>query len=124
MQRFKDRLYDAYDELCCRVSFFFHRLTVNRRAPVPRREVIRGTSHSIIVVTPPNPEMFREAMFILSDEYMRSSSGSEALLRQAKLAAEKYAGQFVPPPSGGNALSVIVPILSACLGFALGLFIG
>ena len=124
MQHFKDRLYDAYDELCCRVSFFFHRLTVNRRAPVPRREVIRGTSHSIIVVTPPNPEMFREAMFILSDEYMRGSGGSEALLRQARQAAEKYTDQFVPPQRGGSAYFVIVPILSAALGFALGLFIG
>lgn len=124
MQHFKDRLYDVYDELCCRVSFFFHKLTGSRRVREPRREVIRGTSHSIIVVTPPNPEMFREAMFILSDEYMRGSGGSETLLRQARQAAEKYAGQFVPPPTGGNALSVLIPILSACLGFAVGILVG
>ena len=121
MQNLRDRLYDIYDELCCRISFFFHRLRCTRRCPKTKRAVLRGTAHNMISVTPPDTEMFREALFILQDDYMRLSGDSEALLREAKEAAEHFTAKFSPPETEPlPRLVFILPILTAALGFFLG----
>ena len=107
IQNIRDSLLNLLDEISCRVSFFFSRKSSVPSVRAPQQEVIRGTSHNIILVTSPDPEIFREAMFILQDDYMRRPSvGKEELLRQARDAAENYALRFVPPardtsPRGG-----------------------
>lgn len=120
MQNIHDRILNFFDELSCRAGFFFHRLrTPAPKSSLPRQEVIRGTSHSIIVVTPPDPEIFREAMFILQDDYMRrSDAGKEDLLRQARDAAEDYTLRFVPPVKKSRPwLLYLLPAFTGALGF-------
>ena len=123
MQNLRDRLLGLLDELSCRLSFFFHRLKSSVPAsPIPARELIRGTSHQMIVVTPPDTEMFREAMFILQDDYMRRTSPREELLREAQEAAEEYAGRFVRPQQRRSLWpELLLPLLTALGGFVLGL---
>ena len=120
MQNIRDRILNFFDALSCRAGFFLHRLrTPASKIPPPRQDVIRGTSHSIIVVTPPDPEIFREAMFILQDDYMRRSNlGKEELLRQARDAAEDYTLRFVPPVKRSRPwLLYLLPAFTGALGF-------
>ena len=121
MQRFRDRVYFYFDDLCCRISFFFHRLHGSKRVAEPENDIIRGTAHNIIVVTPPEPEVFREVMFILRDDYMRSSLTKEALLQQAADAAGEYASRYCSSAGRRQRVPVLLlPILTAALGFVLG----
>ena len=120
MQNLRDKILNFFDDVSCRAGFFFHRLrTPAPKSLAPRQEIIRGTSHSIIVVTPPDPEIFREAMFILQDDYMRSSrAGKEELLRQARDAAEEYTLHFVPPVRSSRPwLLYLLPAFTGALGF-------
>ena len=121
MQNLRDRLYDLYDELCCRVSFFFHKLRGSRRRPMSRGAVLRGTAHSIISVTPPDTEMFREALFILQDDFLRGAGETKELLQQAREAAERFSAQYVPPEREKlSPLALVLPVLTAAAGFLLG----
>lgn len=123
MQHIRDRVLNFLDEAGCRLSFFFYRLKRSAApAPYTRSEPIRGTSHNVILVTPPDTEIFREALFILRDDYMRrSDTGREELLRQARAAAESCAGKYIPPrPKRPSLLVVLLPVLTAALGFAVG----
>lgn len=120
MQNIRDRLLNFFDDIACRLGFFLHRLCTPRtRASVPRQEVLRGTSHNMIVVTTPDPEIFREAMFILQDDYMRRpGAGKEELLRQARDAAEEYANRFVPAVSKQRPwILYLLPAFTGALGF-------
>ena len=65
---------------------FFARL----RRDVPRREVIRGTADRVIRVTEPVPGVFREAIFLLREDYLRRDGGEQRLLREARQAAVEY----------------------------------
>lgn len=70
------------------------RARCTRRRRVERFAPIRGNMRSVIVVKPENA-MFSEAVFILSDEYLRSSSASpQEILRQAREAAGEYSGSL------------------------------
>lgn len=119
IQNLKDKLLGFFDELSCRVSFLLSRK--RRQSPVcaPRSEVIRGTAHNIILVTSPDPEIFREAMFILQDDYMRRPGiGKEELLRQARDTAENYVLRFVPPDKGRRRPELyLLPAFTAALGY-------
>lgn len=119
IQNLKDKLLGFFDELSCRVSFLLSRK--RRQPPVraPRSEVIRGTAHNIILVTSPDPEIFREAMFILQDDYMRRPGiGKEELLRQARDTAENYVLRFVPPDKGRRRPELyLLPAFTAALGY-------
>ncbi len=119
IQNIRDRLLSIFDELACRVSFFFSRRSKLPSASVSRHEVIRGTSHNIILVTSPDPEIFREAMFILQDDYMRRPGvGKEELLRQARDAAENYVLRFVPPAKKRlHPTMYLLPAFTAALGY-------
>lgn len=60
-------------------------------------EPLRGTARKVIVVPSPDPQMFEQAVFIVSDEYLRSSGRSQAeLLRRAREAAGGYAARQLP----------------------------
>lgn len=63
-----------------------------------RTEVIKGTASRVIVVRSPDPEIFREAVFILRDDYFLNRGISQTeLLRQAQQAAEGYVATHFPP---------------------------
>ena len=70
------------------------RLRLRLRALLPRRErrpPVRGTVSNVIVVKAPAP-CFREALFVLRDEYLGDGAQDrEALLRQAREAAAFFA---------------------------------
>lgn len=66
-------------------------------AEAPAPEPLRGTARRVIVVPSPDPGIFEQAVFIVSDEYLRSSGRSQAeLLRRAREAAGGYAAQKLP----------------------------
>ena len=68
-----------------------------RPAPRARRSRVKGCMSNVIVVRPPDP-MFREAVFILRDDYFQSAALSRhELLRQAEEAARDYVASVVPP---------------------------
>ena len=70
-------------------------------APLPRRTergsgAMKGVMRNIIVVRPPDPR-FREALFILRDDYfLDPDKGREQLLQEAKEAARSYAETAAP----------------------------
>lgn len=55
------------------------------------REIIRGSMGQILVVPSPDPNYFKEAIFVLRDDlFFSSGSDRSAILRQARQAAEGY----------------------------------
>ena len=77
---------------------------------------VRGTVSNLIVVKNPAP-CFREALFILRDDYLTDPNRDrEALLRQAREAAASFTG--VPPRRPKRWLWALVPLLAVLLGLA------
>ena len=69
-----------------------------KRDRPPRRHSppLKGCMRHVIVVKPPD-RRFREAMFILRDDYFLDGAVDEAeLLRQAKAAAKDYVREAIP----------------------------
>ena len=63
----------------------------------PRPGTLKGCVHNVIVVKPPDSR-FREAVFILRDDYFLNEGVGEAeLLRQAREAARDYTYEALPP---------------------------
>ena len=93
-----------------------------RRFRLPRRGSaavpVRGTVSNVIVVKAPAP-CFREALFILRDEYLEGEEQNrEALLRQARQAAASFAGPGSPTPPR-RFLWALLPLLLLAAGAAL-----
>lgn len=91
-----------------------------RVLPLPRRgerlRPVRGVMGHVIVVTSPAP-CFREALFILRDEYLDDEAQNrEALLRQAREAASSFAGPGSPPPPRPLLWALLPLIALAALG--------
>lgn len=97
------------------------RLRLRLRTLLPRRKQrppVRGTVSSVIVVKAPAP-CFREALFILRDEYLSDAAQSrDALLRQAREAAASFSGPASPPPPR-RFLWLLLPLLAAALFLVL-----
>ncbi len=80
-----------------------------RRAPL--RGALRGNMRNVIVVHPPEG-MFSEAVFILRDDYFaRTGVSREALMQQAREAAEEYTRTALPESAGGAALIARIAVL-------------
>ena len=74
---------------------FRFRPHLRRRA---RGQPVRGTVSNVIVVKAPAP-CFREALFVLRDEYLTDANRDrETLLHEAREAAASFTGPAVPPP--------------------------
>lgn len=86
------------------------------------RGAIKGSERRVIVVHPPGG-MFSEAVFVLRDDYYSTPGISrEALLRQARAAAEEYTRTALPETANGAriiARVVIFSLLAATLAAAL-----
>ena len=94
------------------------RLRQHRRLRLPRRSpgpsgALKGCMRQVIVVKPPD-ERFREAIFILRDDYLADPQADrEALLRQAREAARRCAAQLAPAQRGRPRLVWLLPPLTA-----------
>ncbi len=87
------------------------RSSAGKRKSARRPGTLRGCMRNVIVVKPPD-RRFREAVFILRDDYFLSEGIGEAeLLRQAREAASEYVQESLPP--------VGIRLPWALLGFAL-----
>lgn len=73
-------------------------------------EPLRGTARRVIVVPSPDPRVFEQAVFIVSDDYLHTPGKSQTeLLRRAREAAGKYASEHLPPR---RARPQLVPMLT------------
>lgn len=103
----------------------FSALSARReRRTAPRRDIasgaVRGNMRSVIVVHPAGG-IFAEAVFVLRDDYMRTPGVSrEALLLQAREAAEEYTRRSVPDNGRGHipVWAIAAVILAACAAAA------
>lgn len=94
-----------------------------RVAPYVRRGAIKGNMCNVIVVEQPD-SMFSSAVFVLREDYFRTQEISrEALLQQAKEAAEEYVRKTMPTenarPRGFIRVLAIIVALAALLAFAV-----
>lgn len=91
---------------------------LTRLRPAPRGgAAVKGCVKNVIVVKPGDPA-FKEAVFILRDDYFSSSRLSRAaLLSQARDAARRYTDS-VAPPRGGLLPPVIISVLTTSAIFA------
>lgn len=87
---------------------------IRRRKRAPRQEVLRGVMQNVIVVKPADPR-FREALFILRDDYLTDPArGREELLREARDAARSFA-ETAPPRRPPRFPFWAVPVLLGLL---------
>lgn len=76
---------------------------------------VKGCMRGVIVVKPPNP-IFREAVFVLRDDYfLEPGLSREELLQQAKDAAGEYVASLAPPPRRLRLLPALLPPAAAAL---------
>lgn len=98
--RLRDGISEALGRIACRLR------------PRPSRAAsVKGCVRNVIVVKP-GDKAFKEAVFILRDDYFSSPGLSRsALLRQAKDAARRYTDAIAPAhafPLGAVLISVIL----------------
>lgn len=76
--------------------------------------MVKGISKKVILVRPPDTELFEQAIFILKDKTPENGVSSEEVLRQAQLAAERY---LRTRSRGGRGVGMnLRPFLYALLG--------
>ena len=97
------RIRDGFLDLCGAVSAWYRGVCSRfRQRGSGRTEVIKGTASRVIVVKSPDPGIFREAFFILRDDYFSNRGISqEELLRQARQAARRTKGGGLRARRGG-----------------------
>ena len=87
----------------------------------PRRggAAVKGCVRNVIVVKPDDPA-FREAVFILRDDYFSSSRLSRAaLISQARDAARRYTDSVVPPRKSPLPAVIISALITSVIFAAL-----
>ena len=108
------RIRDSFLEMCGAVSAWYRGVCSRfRQGSSGRTEVIKGTASRVIVVKSPNPEIFREAFFILRDDYFSKGGVSQAeLLRQARQSAEGYVSSYQPPRPARSSAGKLLLLLA------------
>ena len=87
------------------------RMLSRRSSAVP----VQGTVSRVIVVREPAP-CFREALFVLRDDWlMDPRRDREALLREAQEAAAAFSGPGSPPPPRRRLLWLLPVLMLAAL---------
>ena len=83
--------------------------TDNREAT----EVVKGVAKRVIVVKSPDPKVFEEAIFIVREDYMRTSGITHAkLMDEAKAAAGGYMSTLRRRPKSKTGLLMALSSLS------------
>lgn len=121
------RIREGFLELCGAVSAWYRGVCSRfRRGRSGRTEVIKGTASRVIVVKSPDPGIFREAFFILRDDYfLNRGISQEELLRQAQRSAEGYVSAHLPqspPRRSTGRLLLLLAAAAAVLVVLLKLF--
>ena len=108
------RIRDSFLEMCGAVSAWYRGVCSRfRQGSSGRTEVIKGTASRVIVVKSPNPEIFREAFFILRDDYFSKGGVCQAeLLRQARQSAEGYVSSYLPPRPARSSAGKLLLLLA------------
>ena len=58
--------------------------------------VVRGTNRRVVVVRSPDPQVFEEAIFVIREDLFHREGSAEAVLRQARKAADAYLRRTTP----------------------------
>ena len=82
--------------------------------------MVKGVSRQVILVRPPEPKLFEQAIFILRDDAAPEGITDEMLLKEAKLAAasplrRKLLGMGPVWACGGAACTALIWLLSVLL---------
>lgn len=102
---------------------FFSRERKRRRLPKASTPCLKGSMRPVIVIKPDNA-MFEQAMFFLSEEYMRAQDKSaEMLLAQAREAAAEYLSQRPELLKSGRGAGWLWLLIPAAAAAAAGLYI-
>ena len=76
-------------------------------------EVVKGTAKRVIVVKSPDKRVFEEAIFIVREDYMRTSGITQSkLMEEARAAAERYLGSLQQRPRSKIGLLMAISTLS------------
>lgn len=76
-------------------------------------EVVKGTAKRVIVVKSPDKKVFEEAIFIVREDYMRTSGITQSkLMDEARAAAGGYLGSLRRRPRSKTALLMAISSLS------------
>ena len=82
--------------------------------------MVKGVSRQVILVRPPEPKLFEQAIFILRDDAPQAGITDEMLLQEAKLAVasplqRKFMGMGPVWACGGAACTALMWLLSVLL---------
>lgn len=92
------------------------KIWVNWKQHIKKREaqtVVKGLTRKVIIVKSPDPKIFEQAIFIVRDDYLSTQGvGQKELLRQAREAANDYAGN----PGGKCGRIRVPPVALTVLG--------
>ena len=81
--------------------------------------MVKGVSRQVILVRPPEPKLFEQAIFILRDDLPREGITDEMLLQEAKVAARAQRlpllGSGPVWACGGAACTALIWLLCALL---------
>ncbi len=78
--------------------------------------MVKGVAKRVIVVKSPDPRVFEEAIFIVREDYMKTSGVSRTqLLSEARQAADSYVGRMKPKKAQKNRTGLII-VLSSLFG--------
>ena len=109
MERLRERLWLLRQSICA------------KRKKKVGSAPLKGNMQNVIVVKPQN-KMFSQALFILSDDYMRQSRlSSQELLRQAQEAAGEFTPVILPRKRGAAVLKIML-IFLVSTAFLLGTY--
>ena len=88
-----------------------------RRRRRPAVAQVKGCMRNVIVVKPPDP-MFKEALFILREDYFTGEElNRQELMLQAREAAQSYTASLIPPAR--RRISVLQILVVAAAGLAI-----
>ena len=82
--------------------------------------MVKGVSRQVILVRPPEPKLFEQAIFILRSDVPREGITDEMLLQEAKLAAasplrRKLSGTGPVWACGGAACTALIWLICSLL---------
>lgn len=63
--------------------------------------MVRGTNRRVVVVKSPDPQIFEEAIFVIRDDLFRREGSADAVLREARKAANAYLRRTTAPRRTG-----------------------
>lgn len=95
---------------------------MTEKARLPASEIMRGTAHRVIVVKSPDERIFKEAVFILRDDYFASQRSERELMREALRCAGDFTASAV---QNRNKVPywALIPLLAAALIAVIVIFL-